>query len=179
MASSYSITNFLELFSFCGGSSLALCFVWATIDSFELKFTDIFYSNKSIHIWGIQKDTFDLKGQLKKMNDQGRCSAMFQRYLLELYGDGASTKYLCSSFVHVLNNATNDIDLLQIRDGSISGKKILVKTFLYPGKGLSTNLPKRKFADYDAFLESRIKVAVKPCYGHFVIWCCPSFHKPP
>jgi hypothetical protein len=32
-----------------GGSSLALCFVGTTIDGFELKFVDIFYSNKSIY----------------------------------------------------------------------------------------------------------------------------------
>ena len=63
MAGCYSVTSFLELFSFCGGSSLALCFVWCNIDGFELKFADIFYSNDSIHLWVIHKDTRDLKGQ--------------------------------------------------------------------------------------------------------------------
>ena len=128
MAGGYSVTSFLELFSFCGGSSLALRFVRCDIDGFELKFADIFYSNETLQVWGIRKDTRDLKGQLKKMNDPGRRSAMFQRYLLELHGDRASTKYLCSGFAHVLDNACNDIDLQQIRDGSISGNKI-VKTF--------------------------------------------------
>jgi hypothetical protein len=92
MTGGYSVTTFLELFSFCGGSALALCFVRAAINGFELKLSDIFYSNKSIHIWGIQKDTRNLKGQLKKMNNPGQRSAMFQRYLLELYGNHASTK---------------------------------------------------------------------------------------
>ncbi len=128
MAGGYSVTSFLELFSFRGGSSLALRFVRCDIDGFELKFADIFYSNETLQVWGIRKDTRDLKGQLKKMNDPGRRSAMFQRYLLELHGDRASTKYLCSGFAHVLDNACNDIDLQQIRDGSISGNKI-VKTF--------------------------------------------------
>jgi hypothetical protein len=128
MAGSYSVTTFLALFSFCGGSSLALCFIRATIDGLELKFANIFYSSQYIHIWGIQNDTRNLKGQLKKMNNPGQRSTMFQRYLLQLYGDRASTKYLCSSFAHVLDNASNDIDLQQIRDRSISGNKI-VKTF--------------------------------------------------
>jgi hypothetical protein len=93
MAGGYSAMTFLELFSFFGGYSLALCFVLAAIDGFELNFADIFYSNQSIQIWGIQKDTHDLKGQLKKMkNGPGRRSSMFQRYLLELYSDCTSTK---------------------------------------------------------------------------------------
>jgi hypothetical protein len=53
---------------------------------------------------------------------------MFQPYLLELYGDRGSTKYLCSGFAHVLDNTCNDIDLQQIRNSSISGNTI-VKTF--------------------------------------------------
>jgi hypothetical protein len=83
-----------------------------------------------------------------------------------------STKYLCSGFTHVLDNASNNIDLQQIRDGSISGNK-MVKTFLYPGKGLSNNLPKSKFAEFKAFIESRIHVAVKQCYGQFVTLTSP------
>jgi hypothetical protein len=128
MAGGYSVTTFFELFSFHGSSSLSLCFVHCDIDSFKLKFADIFYSNKMVQIWGIRKDTHDLKGQLKKMNGPARRSTMFQHYLLELYGDHTSTKYLCSGFAHVLDNACNDINLHQIRDGSISGNNI-VKTF--------------------------------------------------
>jgi hypothetical protein len=172
MAGGYSVTSFLELFSFRGGSSLALRFVRCDVDGFELKFADIFYSNETIHLWGTRKDTRDLKGQLKKMNDPCRRSAMFQRYLLELYGDRASTKYLCSGFAHVLDNASNDIDLKQIRDGSISGNKI-VKTFSYPGKGLSSEETKSKFSEFEAFVESRIEFAVKQCYGNFVTLTAP------
>jgi hypothetical protein len=117
---------------------LALCFVRCNIDGFELKFADIFYSNKMVQIWGIRKDTRNLKGQLKKMNYPARRSAMFQRYLLEFYDDRASTKYLCSGFAHVLDNPCNDMDLQQIRNSSISGNKI-VKTFSYQG---SSALPR-------------------------------------
>jgi hypothetical protein len=92
MAGGYSVTTFIKLFSFCGGSSLALCFVRCDIDGFELKFAYIFYLNDTKHLWGTCENTRDLKGQLKKMNDPGCCSAMFQRYLLKLYGDHASTK---------------------------------------------------------------------------------------
>jgi hypothetical protein len=111
------------------------------------------------------------------MNNPGQCSAIFQRYLLELCGDCTSKKYLCSGFTHVLDNASNDIDLQQIRDGSISGINI-VKTFLYPGKGLSTDLPKSKFAKFESFIESRIEVAVKKCYGHFVTLTSPIISQP-
>jgi hypothetical protein len=97
-----------------GGSSLALSLVRAAINGLELKFANVFYSNECILIWGIRKDTRDLKGQLKKMNDLGHCSAMFQRYLLELYGNRASTKYLCIGFAHVIDNASNDINWQQI-----------------------------------------------------------------
>jgi hypothetical protein len=69
IAGGYSVTSFLELFSFRGGSSLALRFVRCAINGFELKFGDVFYSNDSIHLWGIRKDTRNLKGQLKKMNE--------------------------------------------------------------------------------------------------------------
>jgi hypothetical protein len=71
MAGGYSVTTFLELFSFCGGSSLALCFDRCNIDGFELKFADIFYSNKTLQVWGIRKDTHYLKGLLKKLNNPG------------------------------------------------------------------------------------------------------------
>jgi hypothetical protein len=128
VAGGYNVTTFLELFSFRGGSSLALRFVRVDIDGIELKFADIFYSNESIQIWGIRKDTRDLKGQLKKMNDPGRRSAMFQRYLLELYGDRASTKYLCSGFAHVLDNASNDIDLHMTLGPTIKSPKNTVTT---------------------------------------------------
>jgi hypothetical protein len=101
------------------------------------------------------------------MIDPGQRSAMFQQYLLELYGNRASTKYLCSGFAHVLNNASNDINLQQICDGSISGNKI-VKTFSYTGKGVCNELPKSKFAKFEEFIESRIEAAVKECYGNFV-----------
>jgi hypothetical protein len=172
VAGGYNVTSFLELFSFRGGSSLALRFLRVGIDGFELKFADIFYSLDLIQIWGIRKDTRDLKGQLKKMLDPGRRSAMFQRYLSELYGDRASTKYLCSSFAHLLDIAGNDIDLQQIRDGSISGNKI-VKTFSYQGKAVSLDLPKSKFAEFEAFVESSIERSVLQCYGHFVTLTSP------
>jgi hypothetical protein len=97
---------------------------------------------------------------------------MFQRYLLELYGNRASTKYLCSGFAHVLDNAGNDIDLQQIRDGSISGNKI-VKTFSYQGKHLGNDLPKSKFAEFESFVESRIKASVKQSYGNFITLTLP------
>jgi hypothetical protein len=74
-AGGYNVTTFLELFSFKGGSSLALRFVHANIDSIELKFADIFYNIKCLQMWGIHKDTYDLQGQLKKMHDPGRRSA--------------------------------------------------------------------------------------------------------
>jgi hypothetical protein len=144
MAGGYSITSFLKLFSFHGGSLLALCFVRCDIDGFELKFADI-YSNETIHLWGIRKDTRNLKGQLKKMNDPGRRSAVFQRYLVELYGDRASTKYLCSGFAHVLDNASNDIDLKQIRDGSILGNKIVKTFFRILGRGSRPTKQKATF----------------------------------
>ena len=67
----YNMTAFLELFSFRGGSSLALRFVHVKINGFKLKFANIFYSHDSIQICGIQKDIHNLKGQLKKMNDPG------------------------------------------------------------------------------------------------------------
>jgi hypothetical protein len=92
MAGGYSVTTFLELFSFRGASSLAIRFVQAAIDGLELKFANFFYSNQYIHIWGIRKDTCNLTGQLKKMNGPGQRSAMFQCYLLELYGDCAQYK---------------------------------------------------------------------------------------
>jgi hypothetical protein len=57
MAGGYSVTSFLELFSFHGGSSLALRFDHCDKDGFELKFADIFYSNKTLQVWGIRKDT--------------------------------------------------------------------------------------------------------------------------
>jgi hypothetical protein len=181
MAGGYSVASFLDLFSFRGGSSLALRFVRCDIDGFELKFADIFYSNETVQLWGVRKDTRDLKGQLKKMNDPARRSAMFQRYLLELYGDRASTKYLCSSFAHVLDNACNHIGLQQIRDGSISGNKI-VKTFSYPGKrlisGLTTDLPKSKFAEFETFVESKIEANVRQCYGNFVTFLTADLPPP-
>jgi hypothetical protein len=43
-----------------------------------------------------------------------------------------------------------------------------MKNFSYQGKGLSTDLPKNKFAELKALIESRIKLAVKECYGCFV-----------
>jgi hypothetical protein len=57
MAGSYSIMTFLELFSFCGGSSLAINLLcpgrnnhrWLWIEVFA----DLFYSNESIHISGV------------------------------------------------------------------------------------------------------------------------------
>jgi hypothetical protein len=159
IAGDSTVTTFIELFSFCGGSFLALRFVRCNIDGLELKFADIFYSNKTVQIWGTRKDTRDLKGHLKKMNDPARCSAMFQRYLLELYGNRASTKYLCSGFAHVLNNAYNAINLQQIRNGSISGNKI-VKTFSYQGQQLLIDLPNSTFASFEAFVESRVETAV-------------------
>jgi hypothetical protein len=106
------------------------------------------------------------------MADPGQCSAMFQRYLLELHGDRASTKYLCGGFAHVLDNVCNNIDLQQIRDGSISGNKI-VKSFSYQGKPPSTDLPKSKFMEFEAFVESRVKRAVRKCYGNFVTLTSP------
>jgi hypothetical protein len=105
MVGGYSVSSFLNLFSFCGGSSVALRFDCCDIDGIELKFADIFYSNKTFQVWGTRIDTRDLKGQLKKMADPGRRSAMFQRYLLELHGDRASTKDLCGGFAHVLDNS--------------------------------------------------------------------------
>jgi hypothetical protein len=76
-----------------------------------------------------------------KFEDPARRSAMFQCYLLELHGDHASTKYLCSGFAHVLDDACNDINLQQICDGSISGNKI-VKTFLTKASALPRNIQK-------------------------------------
>ena len=173
VAGGYNVTSFLELFSFRGGSSLSLRLVRVNLDGFELKFADIFYSLDLIQIWGIRKDTRDLKGQLKKIHHPGRRSAMFEQYLLELYGDRASTKYLCSGFVHLLDISVNEIDLQQIRDGSISGNKI-VKTFSYQGKSISsTEQPKSKFAQFEEFVELVIERSVKECYGNFVTLTSP------
>jgi hypothetical protein len=48
-----------------------------------------------------------------------------------------------------------------------------VSTFLYPRKGLLTDIPKSKFAEFKEFIEFRIKVAVKQCYEHFVTLMLP------
>jgi hypothetical protein len=55
---------------------------------------------------------------------------------------------------------------------STSGNKI-VKTFSYQGKSISLDLPKSKFAEFENFVESRIALLVKQCYGNFVTLTSP------